>query len=333
MHQKRTQHEETDLIPHRILRALTGLALLAAATLASAQDFPNRALRVIVPFPAGGSAELVARAWAQRSQLGQPIVIENLPGASGAIGYSRVAKAAPDGYTLTIGLTGTFAVAPNLNPKIGYDPLKEFTPIAMIARLPIVLVTGPNTPYKGVAELIAAARANPGKLNYASVSPGTTSHILGEMLKAATGTNIVHIPYKGGAPANVAIIGGEVQLLFSSLPDALTFISSGRMRALGMAAARRAAALPDVPTLTELGLPFDTPIWYGMFAPAGIPAAIGLRLASDMVRVNGLDEMRQYLASLGAEPSNLNPDGFRELVTNDHARYGKVIRDANIKVD
>lgn len=311
--------------------ALCGLAGFAAAV--HAQDYPSRLIRLIVPFPAGGSAEVVARAYTQRAQLGQQIVVENLPGASGAIGYTRVARSAPDGYTLTIGLTGTFAVSPNLNPKIGYDPIKDFTPIAMVARLPIVLVTGMNAPFRSVPDMIAYAKANPRKLNYASVSPGTTSHILGEMLNSVAGTDIVHIPYKGGAPANVAVIGGEVQLLFSSLPDAMPFITSGKMRALGMASARRAAALPDVPTLTELGLPFDTPIWYGLFAPAGTPAPIVQKIAADMARVNALEEVRQFFATLGAEPSNLTSEGFRDLVTNDYARYGKVIRDAGIKAD
>ena len=317
-----------------ILPALMALnsALGIMSIAAQAQGYPGKPIRMIVPFTPG-TTDTLARSYALRAQLGQPVVVENVPGASGAIGYSRVAKSVPDGYTITIGSTGTFAVSPSFNPKIGYEPLKDFAPIGMFARLPIVLVATPTAPFTGVSDLIAYAKANPGKLNYASVSPGTTSHILGEMLKLATRTDIVHVPYKGGSPAIAAMLGGEVQLLFSSLIEAIPFINAGKMRALGMADAKRAVALPNVPTLTELGLPLDTPIWYGIFAPAGTPPAVVQRLAADVSRVAALEEMKQFLAGQGAEPANLGPDAFRELVASELAKYGKVIREAGLKVE
>ena len=321
------------LVPLSLSLSLTLFIVAGSTSLAvRAQDYPSKPVRMIVPFP-GGTTDTLARSYAVRAQLGQPVVVENVPGASGSIGYSRVAKSAPDGYTITIGSTGTFAVSPAFNPKIGYDPLKDFAPIGMFARLPIVLVATPSAPFTGVTDLVAYAKANPGKLNYASVSPGTTSHILGEMLKLNTGTNIVHIPYKGGSPAIAAMLGGEVQLLFSSLIEAIPFINAGKMRALGMADARRAVALPNVPTLTELGLPLDTPIWYGIFAPTGMPPAVVQRLAADVQRVAGLDEMKQFLSGQGAEPTSLGPDAFRSLVTSELAKYSRVVREAGLKSD
>ena len=310
------------------LAALTGIGVTAAR----AQTYPNKPLRIVVPFTPG-TTDTLARAYALRAQLGQPIVVENAPGASGAIGYTRVAKSAPDGYTITIASTGTFAVSPSFNPRIGYDPLKDFEAVAMFARLPIVLVAKPTVPFTGVSDLIAYARANPGTLNYASVSPGTTSHILGEMLKLMTKTNMVHVPYKGGSPAIAAILGGEVDLLFSSLIEAIQFINTGKMRALGIADARRATALPNLPTLTELGLPLDTPIWYGIFTPAGVPPAIVQRLAADVLRMAASDEMKQFLGGQGAEPASLGPDAFRALVASELAKYQRVVNEAGIKME
>jgi tripartite-type tricarboxylate transporter receptor subunit TctC len=314
-----------------ILSGSLALALLGIGA-ATAQTYPSKPLRMIVPFTPG-TTDTLGRSYALRAKLGQPIVVENMPGASGAIGYQRVAKSAPDGYTITIASTGTFAVSPSFNPKIGYDPVKDFAPVAMFARLPIVLVAPTNAPFKGVSDLITHARANPGKLNYASVSPGTTSHILGEMLKLTTRTSIVHVPYKGGSPAIAAILGGEVDLLFSSLIEAIGFINAGKMRALGMADAKRAVALPNVPTLTELGLPLDTPIWYGIFTPAGVPPAIVQRLASDVLGMAASDEMKQFLSSQGAEPANLGPDAFQALVASELAKYGRVVNEAGIKAE
>ncbi|MGD9942857.1 MAG: Bug family tripartite tricarboxylate transporter substrate binding protein [Burkholderiaceae bacterium] len=312
---------------------LLGAALFAAMPMtAAAQEYPNRPIRLIVPFT-GGTADILARSFAQRARLGQPIVVENVPGASGAIGYTRTARSAADGYTITIGMTGTFAVSPNFNPQIGYHPTKDFTPIAMTARLPIVLVANASAPFKTVPELIAYAKANPNKLNYASVSPGTTSHVLGEMLKQATGTDIVHVPYKGGSPALLAVLSGEVQLLFASLIEAMPQITSGQLRALGIAGARRVPTLPDVPTMQEQGLSFDTPIWYGLFAPAGTPPEIIRKLSDEALRIGAEDEMKKFLAERGAEPGDVGAQAFSTVVEQEYAKYGRVIRSAGLKAE
>ncbi len=303
------------------------LILLSCA--AVAQEWPTRPIRLIIPFPAG-TTDILGRAYATRAQLGQPVIAENVPGASGAIGYQRVARAAPDGYTLAVASTGTFAVSPSFNPKVGYDPLRDFTPIAMYTRLPIVLVVHPETPAQTVNELIDYARRHPGKLNYASVSPGTTSHILGEMMKLQAGIDVVHIPYKGGAPALTALLAGEVEMLFSSLLEALPHIQGGRFRALGVADARRVAGLPNVPTLPELGLAMDTPIWYGLFAPAGTPEAIVRRIAADVERIAGLADMQSFLASQGGEATFLGPQPFREHLARELEKYGRVVREAKL---
>jgi tripartite-type tricarboxylate transporter receptor subunit TctC len=305
------------------------ISLFLLSGVCVAQDWPTRPIRLIIPFPAG-TTDILGRAYATRAQLGQPVVAENVPGASGAIGYQRVARAAPDGYTLAVASTGTFAVSPSLNPKVGYDPLRDFTPIAMYTRLPIVLVVHPETPAQNVKELIDYAKRNPGKLNYASVSPGTTSHILGEMMKLQAGIDVVHIPYKGGAPALTALLAGEVHMLFSSLIEAMGHIQSGRIRALGLADARRVAALPNVPTLPELGLAMDTPIWYGLFAPAGTPEPIVRRIAADVQRIAGLDDMKRFLASQGGEATYLGPEPFREHLARELEKYGRVVREAKL---
>ena len=308
------------------------IALFVVHGVCMAQEWPARPIRLIIPFPAG-TTDILGRAYATRAQLGQPVVTENVPGASGAIGYQRVARAAPDGYTLAVASTGTFAVSPSVNPKVGYDPLRDFTPIAMYTRLPIVLVVHPDTPAQNVKQLIDHAKRHPGELNYASVSPGTTSHILGEMMKLQAGIDVVHIPYKGGAPALTALLAGEVHLLFSSLIEAMPHIQSGRIRALGVADARRVAALPNVPTLPELGLAMDTPIWYGLFAPAGTPEPIVRRIAADVQRVAGNDDMKRFLAGQGGETTFLGPEPFREHLARELDKYGRVVREAMLSAN
>ena len=309
-------------------------AALAAATFAVpavlAQD---RTLKILVGFPPGGSVDVIARLLADklRVSLGQNVIVDNKPGAGGRVALNEIKKAAPDGQTVVLSPSGALVIQPWLFANLGYDPVKDFTPIAMYARLPIVLVMPPSLPVRTIPELVAYAHANPGKLNYASVSPGTTSHILGEMLKLATKTEIEHIPYKGGAPALTALLAGEVQLLFSSLLEAMPHIKAGKIRALGVADARRVNGLADVPTLGELGLDFNTPIWYGLFAPAGTPTPIVQKIAADVLRIAAQDDMKQFLAAQGAEPAQLGPEPFRDLVVKEHAKYGAVVRDAGMK--
>ena len=262
------------------------------------------------------------------------MVVENVPGANGAIGLTRVAKSAPDGYTLSMAATATFAVSPHINLKFSYDPLKDFVPIAMRARTTSVLVVNGNVPAHSVAELVALAKASPGKLNYASIGTGSTNHLLGEMFRRTAGIDIIHVPYKGNGPGLTALLAGEVQFFFFPVfTDAMPHLRSGRLRALGVADSRRSAAAKDIPTLTELGYDLVAPAWFVMVAPAGTPAAIVQRLAAEVKRVNELDEVKRFLAEQGAEPGSMGPEALAEFIGVEHARYGRMIREAGIKAE
>ena len=299
-----------------------------------AQDYPAKPIWLIVPFAAGGSATVFVRAFAQRAALGQPIVVENVPGATGSIGLARAAKSAPDGYTLSVAATTTFAVSPHINKKLSYDPIKDFVPIAVLGFIPSALVVSATVPVHSVSELVALAKANPGKLNYASIGTGSTHHMLGELFRRAAGIDIVHVPYKGNPQALTALLAGEVQLfIFPAFVVAMTHLQNGRLRALGVADARRSLAAPDVPTLTELGYPIVAPTWFILVAPAGTPKPIVQRLAAEVERVNSLEEMKQILAKQGAEPRNMAPDALRQYVAAEYARYAAIIREIGIKAD
>lgn len=320
-------------VPRCLLAPLIALGIAPGFPAPSrAQDYPTKPIRLIVPFP-GGTTDILARAFAARAMLGQPVVVENVPGASGAIGLGRAARSAPDGYTLSIGATATFAVSPHFNPNLPYDPLGDFAPIALLGRLPIVLVVNANVPAGSVAELVAFARQNPGKLNYATVSPGSTGHLLGEMFRKSAGIEIVHVPYKGGGPAMVGLLGGEVQLYFASLVEAIPHIRSGKLRALGVADARRSAAIPSVPALPELGFQLEAPVWFALVAPAGTPGAVIERLAAEVQRINAQDEMKRILDDQGAEPGSMAPDALGDFIAAEHAKFGRVIRETGIKAE
>jgi len=318
----------------RALRACLSCLILGAALSAPspAQEYPAKPVRLIVPFP-GGTTDILARAFAARAALGQPVVVENVPGASGAIGLGRAARSAPDGYTLSIGATATFAVSPHFNPNLPYDPLRDFAPIALLGRLPIVLVVNANVPAGSVGELVGLAKQRPGELNYATVSPGSTGHLLGEMFRRAAGIEIVHVPYKGGGPAMAGLLGGEVQLYFASLVEAIPHVRSGKLRALGVADARRAPAIPSVPTLPEVGYALEAPVWFGLVAPAGTPRPIVDRLAAEVERINALEETRKVLDGQGAEPGDLGPGAFGALIAAEYAKFGRVIRETGIKAE
>ena len=308
-------------------------ALIGVHAAVWAQDYPARPIRLIIPFPAG-SSDVLGRIFAQRAALGQPVVVENVPGANGAIGLVRAAKSAPDGYTLSMAATATFAVSPHINPKLSYDPLRDFVPIAMHARTSSVLVVNGNVPADSVGELVALARASPGRLNYASIGTGSTNHLLGEMLRRAAGIDVVHVPYKGNAPGLTALLAGEVQFFFfPAFVDAMPHLRSGRLRALGVADSRRSPVAKEIPTLTELGYDLVAPAWFVMIAPAGTPGAIVQRLAAEVLRVNSLDEVKRFLADQGAEPGNMGPEALAEFIAAEHARYGRIVREVGIKPD
>ena len=310
------------------------IALGAAVPDAAAQDYPAKPIRLIVPFAAGGSADILGRVFAQRAALGQPIVVEDVPGATGAIGLTRAAKSAPDGYTLSTGATSTFVISPHINTKLSYDPIKDFVPVAILGMITSVLVVNGNVPVNSVSELVTLAKANPGKLNYASLGTGSSHHLHGEQLRRAADIDIVHVPYKGSPQALTALLAGEVQLFFfPAFVDAISHLQSGRLRALAVADSRRSPAAPDVPTLSELGYPIEAPTWHILVAPAGTPSAIVQRLAAEAERVTSLEEVKQILAKQGVEPRIMAPDALRKYVIEQFASYGRIIREIGIKTN
>src|SRR6266513_5063088 len=266
--------DREEVVNRLCLRVLAALAFASLSTGAAvrAQDYPARPIRLIVSFPAG-SSDVLGRAFSQYATLGQPVVVENVSGANGAIGMTRLAKSAPDGYTIAVGATTNLAVSPHLNSHLPYDPLKDFAPIALLARVPIVMVVNAAVPATSVAEFVALARAHPGKLNYGSIGNGSTGHLLGEMLRRLAGIDIVHVPYKGAAPGVNALLAGDLQLFFFPVfVDARALVRSGALRPLALVDSRRSPFAPEPSTLPGLGYPLDAAAWFALIAPAGAPA-------------------------------------------------------------
>ena len=324
----------------RILRPLAAAIIVGALAPggavheAAAQDYPAKPIRLIVPFAAGGSADILGRIFAQKAVLGQPIVVENMPGATGAIGLARGAKSAPDGYTLSTGATSTFVISPHINTRLPYDPIKDFVPIAFLGTITSVLVVNGNLPVNSVGELVTLAKANPGKLNYASLGIGSSHHLGAEQFRLTTGIDIVHVPYKGNPQALNALLAGEVQLFsFPVFVDGMSHLQSGRLRALAVADSRRSPAAPDIPTFTELGYPIERPAWHILVAPAGTPSAIVQRLAAEVQRVTSQDEVKQMIAKIGVESRSMAPDALRKYVADQYASYGRLIQEIGIKAD
>jgi tripartite-type tricarboxylate transporter receptor subunit TctC len=260
-------------------------ALVAVAACASAQNYPNKPIRLVVPFPAAGTTDILAREVGQRLSvtLGQPVVIDNRPGAGGNIGADIVAKSAPDGYTLLMATVGTHAINASLYSNMPYDHIKDFTPVVLVAGVPNVLEVTPSLPVKTVADLIKLAKEKPGQINFASSGNGTSIHLSGELFKSMAGVDMTHVPYKGSAPALVDLVGGQVQVMFDNVPSSIEQIKAGKLRAVAVTSAQRSPALPDVPTIAESGLPgFEASAWFGIVAPAGTPAAVVNRINADV---------------------------------------------------
>ena len=317
---------------------LSTAALLAAAALhagsAAAQAYPAKPIRLMVPFPPGGSTDIVARIVAQKlsTQLGQSVVIENRGGAGGTLGTAVVAKAAPDGYSLLVGSTSTHVVAPSVYAKLDYDPIKDFAPISLMAVTPYLLVVNPSVPAKTVKELVALMKSRPGQLNYASAGVGSTTHLAMEMLKSVSNTYALHIPYNGNGPAGTALIAGQVEILFGSLPALLPHSKSGRARALAVGTPKRSASLPNVPTVAESGYPgFDASLWLALFAPAGTPAPIIARLQKEVAAAVGAPDTRETLDKNGAEPLTSTPAELAAMMKDGVAKYAKVVKSAGVK--
>ena len=319
------------------LAAATVLCALAGST--AAQSYPTRPIRLVVPYPPGGPLDSAARALAERVKepLGI-VVVENRPGAGGNIGVDQVAKSAPDGYSLVIGAVATHAINPWLFSRLPYDPIKDFAPITLVAHVPNVLVMTPERAeqlnIRSARDLVAYARANPGKLNYASGGNGSAGHMAGELLKSQARISAVHIPYAGAAPAQLGLLAGQTDFMFDNLASALTQVKGGKLRAFAVTTARRSDSMPDVPTMAESGLPgFDVSTWFGVFAPAGTPAAVVDRLNHAFTAALQSPEMRERLARMGAEPAPMAPAAFGQFVRAEMAKYEKVVKFSGARVD
>lgn len=332
-------------MPHQAaITRRTALLAAAGGALASAlpvhaESWPARTIRIIVPFTPGGSSDVLARAVGVEiaRSLGQPVVIDNVPGAGGTIAGEKAARSPADGYTLFMAHIGTLAVNPALYPKLGYDPVKSFAPVAWVARVPNVLVANPAVPANNLKELVAYAKAHPGKLAYGSGGNGSAAHITMEYLKMQTGISVLHIPYRGTAPSVTDLLAGQVQLLFTGAPALVPHVRAGRMRALAVSSPKRIAVLPDVPTVVETGIPgtrgFEADQWYGLVAPAGTPAEVVNLLNQHVNKALASEEVRMRFAAEGAQATPATPEAFGQLIASEIPRWAKVVKAADIKLD
>jgi tripartite-type tricarboxylate transporter receptor subunit TctC len=307
--------------------------LLFVAQLVSAQVYPTRPIRLIIPYPPGGPTDFVGRTVGQKLApfLGQQIVVDNRPGAGTIIGSELVARATPDGYTLLFGTGGGTFLAPLMLPKVPYDPLRDFDPVAMLVMSPQVLVVHPSVPANSISELIALAKAKPGTLNFASVGNGTSPHLGGELLQSLTHTKLVHVPYKGTAPAMTDLISGQVHLMFSSMPTVLAHVKSGRLRLLATGGNKRSAVIADTPTVAETVPGFELVTWYGIFAPVRTPDAVIRRLNVEIGKVLADTESRERMAAQGLEPTPMSPEELKRYTREDVSRWSRLIKAAGIK--
>jgi tripartite-type tricarboxylate transporter receptor subunit TctC len=318
-----------------LARLATGLSLLLSPALASAQGFPDRPIRLIVPFPAGGPNDIIARVVGQRmSELaGQPVVIENRGGQGGVLGTDTLAKSKPDGYTVAITSMGALTISPSME-KVAYDTLKDFQPITLVATVPEMLVVATNVPAKDMSELVALAKAQPGKLNFASTGPGGLPHLAGELLKLTAKIDIVHVPYRGAAPAVTDLLGQQVQMVFLDLPIILPQIKTGALRPIAVGSAERAPTAMGVPTTAEAGMPnLRIENWYGMVAPAGTPPAIVAALNRITTEAMRDPAVKEKLASQGTELVGDTPEHFRDFIAAEMVRWAKVIKDAGVATE
>jgi tripartite-type tricarboxylate transporter receptor subunit TctC len=315
--------------------ALLGLLILPSAGFAQAQNYPTRPIHLIVPFPPGGVADIIARPIAERlsTSLGEPVVVENRGGATGTLGASFVAHADPDGYTLLLGTTNEIAMSPSLYPELPYDPTTAFSPITSVAVFPNVLVVGQNVPVKTLADLVAMAREKPGALTFASSGIGSTNHLTAELFQREANVTILHVPYKGGGPALADVYAGQVTAMFATLPSAIGLIKAGKLRALAVTGANRSAALPDVPTGKESGMPgLVVTTWNGVLAPAGTPPEIVARLHAALADAVADPALKQAFAALGADTELITPQEFALRIRTDFNHWSGVIKQAGISV-
>jgi tripartite-type tricarboxylate transporter receptor subunit TctC len=319
----------------RLTAALAACLLLVPAA-ACSQAWPAKPIRFIVPFPPGGGTDIFSRTIANKlgEALHAQVVVDNKPGAGGNIGLDAAAKSAPDGYTLVMGQTSNLAINPSLYAKVPFDPIKDFAPVSLIAQAPLVLVVAPGAPWKTVADVVAAAKARPGQLSFASPGNGTVGHLAGEMLSRSAGVKLVHVPYKGAAPAMTDLMGGQVDLYFASLGAGVAQVKGGKLRALAVTSLARTPALPDVPSIAESGYAnFDANTWYGVLAPAGTPAAVVARLNAEITRMLQLPEVRERLASEGGEILGGSIERFASFLRAEHAKWSQIVKESGARVD
>ena len=321
----------------RTLLAAAASAVIAAAWVAPApawaQGFPTKPLRMVVTFPTGGAPDILARLFADKAQLGQPIVVENKPGAGGNIGADAVAKAPPDGHTLVMGTVGTHSINGALYSKMPYDMVRDFAPVAHIASAPNLLVVHNGLPVKTVAELITYMKANPDKLSFGSPGVGTSVHISGELFKSLTGTKMQHVPYKGRQFAIPDLIGGQIQVMFDNMPSALPMAKEGKIRALAQTTAKRSAAAPDVPTVAESVPGFEATTWFAVFAPANTPRELVERLNAEIKRVFALPDVADKLKMLGLEAWISTPDELAKFQAAEITKWAKVVKESGARAD
>jgi tripartite-type tricarboxylate transporter receptor subunit TctC len=318
----------------RIWNALLVTAAVLSLAPAHAQTYPNRAITLVIPFAPGGSTSIVGRGVADKmgELLGEKVVVDNRPGAGGTVGTKGVAKSEPDGYTLVLGYTGTLAIGPSLYKNVGYDPRKDFAPIGMIGNAPNSLVVNPSFPAKTVAELIAYAKANPGKVNFGSAGAGTASHITGEYFARAAGITLVHVPYKGTGPAMTDLLGGHIPMAFAPIPASHANIAAGTLRGLAVTSTTRSSLLPDVPTIAESALPgFDASLYYGLAAPAGTPRPIIDKLNKALREALASEVVKKQLALDGTEITAGTPEDYADFIDKDEKKWAGLVRASGVE--
>ena len=321
----------------RFFRSFAVLLLaLALPVPALAQEYPSRTVTLVVPYPPGGGVDAMARVVAERlsGALGQQVVVDNRGGGSGLVGTRAVVKAAPDGYTLLLGHTGSISINPSLYANAGYDPRKDFAAIGLIASMPVVLIAHPSFPAKSIGEFVALAKKEPGKLNVGTSAVGTGGYMSAELFKAAAGIDVAIIPYKGTAPVMNDLLGGHVPVAFGVIPPALGNIQGGKLRAIAVASPKRTGLLPDVPTFAESGMPgFESVLHYGLLAPAGTPRAIVDRLNAELRKLAGNEEVKKRIAAEGGDPLTSSPEEYAADIDQEEAKWAALIRRLNLKVE
>jgi len=313
---------------------LAALLAFACMSTAFAQSYPNHPIRVIIPWPPGQATDLAARMVSEKlvPVLGQPLVMDNKPGAGGTIGSEFASRQPADGYTLLAGSSGPISISPNVQ-KVAYDPLKDFAPISLLAVNSYVLVVNPSVPAKNVPALIALLRANPGKYSFSSSGSGASSHLASVLFNSMANVSAVHVPYKGSSPSVADLVSGQVAYTMETVPGVISFVKSGRLRALGVSSAKRSAAMPELPTIADDLPGYEMSGWIGLMAPAGIPREISGRLSREVRKILEIPEIRERFLALGQEPSGNTPEEYAEFLRRQNDRYASIVRQANLKLD